>query len=250
MGVKHDTRFDNMKSDVDARQFGQLRARIETTFSDRAIIVITSAARGDGKTVTAFGLAESLAEAEHRVLFVDANVEAPILPHINRLPSSGAHPEFSTISRYATPVAGQRFSGISFADQRLEGGISMEKVKSAALDMRSHFDFVIIDTSSLIRSDLAVLFTAISDAAVLTLRLGRFPSAADELTIKTLNRVGANVLGVITVTPSTIRNFASQRQRVSHPIRVPTMRPVTSRHTLEADSPLEIAERSRRNVVT
>jgi len=238
-----------MKSTVDAQQFGQLRARIEATFSEHVLLVITSAARGDGKTVTAFGLAESLAEAGRRVLFVDGNVDGPILPRLHLLPTLGAPPDFSNISRYAKPVAGQRFLGISFADERLETRMSMEKVKAAAFDMRSHFDFIIVDTSPLLQSDLAVLFAAISDGTLLTLRLGRFPLGADEDTVKTLARVGANVLGVLTVTQSIIKNFARRRQEVPKSGFVPA-RHVTSRHTLEPDSAREMIEPSPSNVVS
>jgi receptor protein-tyrosine kinase len=231
-----------------AQQFGQLRARIEAAFSEPVLLVVTSALYGDGKTATAFGLAESLAQADHRVLLVDASVASPTLPRIHRVTNLGGHLDVAKLSRFATPVAGQHFSGISLADERLEAGMSMDKVKAAAFDLRSHFDYVIVDTSPLLRSDLAVLFSTIADGALLTLRLGRLPAAADEETIKTLTRVGANMLGLLTVRPSLIRSFAAKRHEVFETLRVPA-RPFTSRHTIEPDSPREIVE-PRSNAVS
>jgi receptor protein-tyrosine kinase len=237
-----------MKDLSNAQQFGQLRARIEATFSEPALIVVTSAARGDGKTATAFGLAESLAQAEHRVLFVDANYESPTLPRIHRIANLAARPDLSKMSRFSHPVAGHRFEGLSLADERLETGMSMDKVKAAAFDLRAHFDFVIVDTCALLRSDLAVLFSTIADGTLLTLRLGRLPSSADETVMKTLRRVGATTLGVLTIRPNTIRTFASQREQVFQTIRVPA-RPFTSRHTLEPETARDVVE-PRSNVVS
>jgi Mrp family chromosome partitioning ATPase len=230
-----------MNGSAKAQQFGQLRARIEATFSEPVIIAITSAARGDGKTSTAFGLAESLANAEHRVLFVDANVEVPTLPRIHRLPNTGGRTDISKVSRYATVVAGQRFAGISFADERLEYGVSMDKVKAAAFDMRSHFDFVVVDTAPLLESDLAVLFATIADGTLVTVRLGRLPLAADVETMKTLTRVGAKMLGVLTVTSSMVKAFNAQREDIIQTIRVPA-RHVTTKHSLPPDATREVVE--------
>jgi Mrp family chromosome partitioning ATPase len=230
-----------MYGTANAQQFGQLRARIEATFSDPVIIAITSAARGDGKTATAFGLAESLANADHRVLLVDANFDVPTLPRIHRLPSLGGQVDVAKVSRYATTVAGQRFAGVSLADERLEFGLSMEKIKAAALDMRAHFDFVVVDTAPLLQSDLAVFFATVADGALVTVRLGRLPLGADTEAVKTLNRVGANMLGVLTVTPGMIKAFNAQREDVIQTIRVPA-RHVTTKHSLPADPPREAVE--------
>jgi hypothetical protein len=237
-----------MKSTLDSQEFGQLRARLEATFSDPVLIVITSAARGDGKTATAFGLAESLANADLRVLFVDANADAPTLPRLH-MPALNPQPDFAKISRYAKPVAGQRFMGISFADERLDMGVSMEKLKAGAFDMRSHFDFVIIDTSPVLRSDLAVLFAAISDGTLLTLRLGRLPSRSDQETMKTLSRVGANVLGLLTVSQDLIKDFATRRQEIRQRVLVPA-RHVTSRHSLDPNPVRETIEPPPSHVVS
>jgi Mrp family chromosome partitioning ATPase len=229
-----------MKSTIDTQQFGQLRARLQATFSEPALIVITSATRGDGKTATAYGLAESLADANLRVLLVDANPDAPVLPRYHTPPGPG-QPDFARLSRYAKPVANQRFLGISLADDRLEMGTSMDQIRAAAVDMRAHFDFVIIDTAPLLNSDLAVLFAAISEGTFLALRLGRLPSEADAVTVKTLSHVGASALGVLTVTPSMIKKFANWRAEVSKTYIVPA-RHVTTRHTIEPDPVRDIVE--------
>jgi len=217
-----------MKS-AHSQQFGQLRSRIEAACSGPTLIVVTSAVRGDGKTVTAFGLAESFAAAQHRVLLVDANTEAPTLPRVHHVSA----PQFASCdySRQAVPVSGQAFDGISLADQRFEDAMSMESVRGLAANLRENFDFIIIDAPRLVKSNLAVLFATIADATLLTLRFGRMPSQADGRTMATLNKVGAKVLGVLTVEPAMMKAFAIERQAAVSALRVPA-RPITSRHSM------------------
>ncbi len=242
-----------MHSRATAQEFGQLRARLEATFSGPSLVVVTSASRGDGKTATAFGLAQALANAEHRVLLVDANTENPTLARVHRMPNLDGRVDVSKVSRHATRVAGEEFEGISFADERVQFGMSLDKIKAAAFDMRSHFDFVVVDTAQVLHSDLAVLFATVADGTLLTVRLGRLPVTADSETMKTLTRVGANVIGLLTVTQSIIRAFAVQREEVIKTVRVPARVParhITSHHSTAPESTLEIVERTRSQSVS
>jgi Mrp family chromosome partitioning ATPase len=236
---------DNMDATVEAQQFGQLRARIEATFREPTMIVVTSAVRGDGKSATAFGLAASLAAADHRVLLVDANVDAPTLTRTQHRPILASRIEVAQVSAYATPVAGQLFRGVSFADERLESAASMEKITAAAADIRAHFDFTIIDTAQLIRSNLAVLFATVADGTLLTLRLGRLSTGADEETVKTLTRVGANVLGALTVAPKTINGFRARLAAADQAFLLPA-RHVTTRHSAGPEVARSITEAATR----
>jgi hypothetical protein len=97
--------------------------------------------------------------------------------------------------------------------------------------MRTHFDFVIVDASPLLKSDLAVLFSTLADGTLLTLRFGRLPSPADARTMSTLNRIGANVAGVLTVAPAMIKSFGPGLQEAVPALRLPD-RHVTSHHTV------------------
>jgi Mrp family chromosome partitioning ATPase len=235
-----------MDSRIEMQQFGQLRARIESTFREPTMIVVTSAGRGDGKSVTAFGLAASLAEADHRVLLVDANVDAPTLARAQHRPISPARLEIAPVSSCAAPVAGQLFKGVSFADDRLESGMSMDRIKSAVADIQRHFDFTIVDTAQLMRSNLAVLFSTLADGTMLTLRLGRIGTPADEEIIRTLTRVGANVLGALTISPKMIKAFRERQSVVDKSLLLPA-RHVTTRHTIVAETAREISEKPSRS---
>lgn len=223
------------------QQFGQLRARFEATFSEPAVIVITSANRGDGKTATAFGLAGALAQAEYRVLLIDAGVAAPTLSRIHQLPFSTATSDTAELSKFAAPVDMQPFSGVSLADERFESVMSMDKVRAAVHDARLHFDFTIVDTSPLLKSELAVLFSFIADGTMLTLREGRLPSLSDGETVKTLNRVGANMLGVLSISNATIKTFSERATDAFDRVSLPAARRVRAR-SVAAPSVREVVD--------
>jgi succinoglycan biosynthesis transport protein ExoP len=232
----------HMESTVEEQQFGQLRARVEATFLGPTMIVVTSGTRGDGKSATAYGLAASLADADHRVLLIDANVAAPTLSRSHHsIPSSRI--ELARVSNYATPVAGQRFKGLSLADERLESGMSMEKIKAAVADFQNHFDFTIVDAAPLIQSNLAVLFATIADGTILAIRLGRLATVSDDESLKTLTRVGANVLGALTVTPKLIKSFRARMPAVERDVFVPR-RHITTKHSMGPEPAREVAESS------
>jgi Mrp family chromosome partitioning ATPase len=209
------------KQSPDLEQFGQLRARIEAMFPEPAIIVVTSAARNDGKSATSLGLATALADADSRVLYVDANITAPTLDRSYLVPSTYA--AFEDFSRLARPVCSQRYSALSFADARLEKAMSLEKAKFFVTGMRDLYDFIIVDTAPLVKSDMAVLFASISDGTLVTLKAGRFPSSADKELVEALSRVGAKTLGAVTVSARFTKYFFEARQELAQ-IALPSKR--------------------------
>jgi hypothetical protein len=120
----------------------------------------------------------------------------------------------------------------------------MDKIKAAAADMKCHFDFTIVDVSTVMQSNLAVLFSTVADGTLLTLRLGRLATTADDESIKTLTRAGATILGALTVTPKMIKGFRERLVTVERGTMLP-VRHMTSKHTIEA--PREIADPAPRS---
>ena len=237
-----------MTSPNDAQQFGQLRSRIEATFAEPALIVVTSAGAGDGKSATAFGLAAALAEADHRVVLIDANVKSPTLSRLAHRPVGFSRVELAQVSKFAQPVAGESFKGLSFADERLETSFSMEKIKSLVADLDSHFDFIVVDTAPLTRSNMAVLFATVAQGTLLTIRLGRLGTAADDEVVKTLTRVGATILGALTLTPKMIKAFRNTVPVIDKGIVFPP-RHITTRHSAPPETARETAEAAARSSV-
>lgn len=194
-------------------QVDLLRARVEAELSTPAVLVVTSAKRGDGKSLVAHGLAETFAEARYRLLLVDANAanpEMPDLPAVTRL-DAGFEGMVNPIRRL------ESYEALSLADPRLASGTPREAVEATTAWLRSRYDVVIVDAAPIGSSTLALLFAACADATLLALRLGRKAADEDAAAVGALEQINARVLGVVATTASAARTFAKRTREAARP---------------------------------
>jgi hypothetical protein len=172
-------------------------------------MMITSAQAGDGKSVTAFGLAESLAKAgHHTALVVDrAAVRTPEEMGV----------EFD---------AGKRLSIVSIPKELSTGSPSREALGAYFDRLRSKNAYTIIDAEPLLRSSVAMQLASIVDGVLMSVRIGRAATEYDELMVRALKRAKANVFGAIAVSEDSIADFMSLRgTRKETDTRVVTLDP-------------------------
>lgn len=194
-------------------QVDMLRARVESELSTPAVLVVTSAKRGDGKSLVAHGLAETFAEARYRVLLVDANAanpEIPDLPKVTRL-DGGFDDKAYPIRRL------ESYEALSLTDPRLASATPREAVEATTAWLRARYDVVIVDAAPVGASTLALLFAGCADATLLALRLGRRAGDEDAATIGALERINARVLGVVATTAAAARTFAKREREPARP---------------------------------
>jgi cellulose biosynthesis protein BcsQ len=124
----------------------------------------------------------------------------------------------------------------------------MDKVEAARADFARNFDYVIVDTSPLTKSNLAVLFATVANGTMLALRYGRLGTSVDDETMRMLTRVGANVLGALTINSKVIKAF---RERAASPTQSLVLAPrqVTPRHSSAPELGREITETSSRSKI-
>ena len=205
-----------------------LRAQIESRLNAPASIVVTSAAKGDGKSVTACGLADSFVAARYRTLIVKAGG--------NRY--SGSFPD-ETIGEPAGGLSvrsrSERFDEIVIPLKSAQS-FSRDAIALLVDEFRSVYDYTIIDTPALFEDDAALLFAGAASGTLITVRLDR-PRVADDFRIyPALEAVNAPVLGVVAVSEKLIKEFAktddphlaalpsafaSQLKLHRHPVEVP-----------------------------
>jgi len=164
-------------------QLQLLRSRVEAELPKPAVILVTSAARGDGKSLVAHSLAESFLRAGHRSALVhltQGHSERPELPEI--------------ASARDVPAAG--------AVNRFEAMVSR---------MRADYDFTVVDGQPLIQDGGAVPLAKLVDGILIVVRVGRPETAADEAMMRTLKRAGARVVGVVAAEAQAIADFAKVR---------------------------------------
>lgn len=178
-------------------QFEILRARVEASVERPGSIMVTSAVPGDGKSLTAYGLAERLSAAGRRVALIDfAGL------HVSR-----DRPRDEVRSARAFPV-------LSLGDESVSSTPSPEQVKNFVRDARKRFDYIIIDAKPLLESRAAIVLASSVDGILVSVRYGRASGAADASLVQALERGGARMIGVVAATQSDIEKY--ERPFTSH----------------------------------
>jgi hypothetical protein len=184
-------------------EFQLLRAYVERAANKGpAIVVVTSAEHGDGKSLMANTLAEYLARSGRKTALLDASRE------VN--PDLRAAKALEGGVRRDEPVA------VSLPDMEL--GLTRETIKEFIASVRSEFDFTIIDTTPLLASERAMVLSELADGILLSVRVGRVPTDNDKMMIRLLEQSQGNVLGVVTTAPAVIDRFAAARAQAEMPL--------------------------------
>lgn len=170
-----------------------LRAHIESVVERSAAIMITSAKERDGKSLTASGLAERLADTGRQVVLVQFHrfgLEAPAqhaLDRIRSFPIVLFPVDDDDASPLATPV-----------------------LRAKIEELRTRYDYTIVDGAPLLQSRVATLLANMVDAILVTVRLGRTSDGDDAALVEALQRTDASVLGVVAVSAKDMTEFAER----------------------------------------
>jgi capsular exopolysaccharide synthesis family protein len=162
-----------------ARSYRLLRHRLFSRANTR-VVVVTSARPGDGKTTCATNLALAIAEdAMTHVLLLDANLRRPALGHVFGFEPSQSLmddivrftdllPPYPVTSIRGTRLHVAALPGESVPEARLE-----RTIFSAVLaELRNVYDYIIIDTASVLESADADVVGECADGVVVTVRAG------------------------------------------------------------------------------
>jgi Mrp family chromosome partitioning ATPase len=174
-----------------SNQFQALRSQIEAVLKQHSVIAITSAARGDGKSLTAFGLAKHMTEAGYRCALVENGAQG---------------------TSAARTVSG--FSDLQLASEA-PGPLSRASVKALFSQFREEYDFAIVDCGVMTSNGNALGLCAAADAVLITVRAGRPKLPADQQLVRQLNQSVSTVMGVVHIAPSAIVDFSRAPVRES-----------------------------------
>jgi capsular exopolysaccharide synthesis family protein len=188
-----------------AEQYRAARLAIETFRRERGtrIVGVSSPGRGEGKTVTAINLAGALAQApDARVVLLDADLRHPGTAKYLGLPAGSGLSTYLLDTRTGVDEIVERPAGLTFAVIPAGPVSSMpyELLKSPRLAsllaaLRERFDYVVVDTPSVLPfPDVGILRDAV-DGFVMVVRANR---TTRELLRDSLNTVGRpRTLGLI-----------------------------------------------------
>lgn len=188
-------------------------------------LVVTSAAPGEGKTLTSANLSVTFAYDGLRVLLIDCDVRRPRLHGLFQVPRSPGLMELLTPSFNGSddaqsltfnPGAGRTDSGRPVTDvirptnvrglslltcgalpTNPSGLLSGVRMRALLQELAKSFDLVILDTPPVLATADAGILASIADGVLLVVRAGQTDRVAAKRAHQQLVYVGANVVGTV-----------------------------------------------------
>jgi capsular exopolysaccharide synthesis family protein len=189
-----------------AEQFRGLRNSIVALNPEGAprSVVMTSALRGEGKSVASVNLALALAEMPgNQVLLIDANMHSPAVEACLSMQRrqglsellSGRLPLDQAIR--VTSLPNLAVLGAGSAARNPSELLASERMKTLLASLKRRYSYVVIDTPEATTTSDASLLGAIADGVVLVVRQNTTPRQYVEQAYNMLESLGANVLGTV-----------------------------------------------------
>jgi capsular exopolysaccharide synthesis family protein len=161
---------------------------------------VTSAAVGEGKTLTSSNLALTLSESyQKRVLLVDADFRRPSVHAVFGVPSHNGLADglMSDNQRVQVCQFSERLSVLPGGQPSSDpiAALTSERMRQLVDEARENFDWVILDTPPVTLLTDASLVASITDAAVIVVKAG---STSCELVERAVQAVGRErIFGVV-----------------------------------------------------
>ncbi|WP_455901195.1 polysaccharide biosynthesis tyrosine autokinase [Rhodococcus gordoniae] len=201
----------------DAEAYREMRTNLQFLEVDNPprAIVITSSLPSEGKTTTAVNTALVLAEAGHSVVLVEADLRRPrVTKYLGTLGDAGLSTVLANQATLEDVLQSTRFDGMWVL---AAGGLppnpsellGSAHAREVIEDLRSRFDYVIIDAPPLLPVTDAAILTNIADGALLIARYGKTTREQFARAVGNLRAVNAPVLGtILAMTPTKGRGTA------------------------------------------
>ncbi|MEM7306064.1 MAG: CpsD/CapB family tyrosine-protein kinase [Planctomycetota bacterium] len=189
-----------------AEQYRRLRNSIQALNPDGAArtVLLTSAVRGEGKSVATLNMALAMVEVPRvRVLVIDGHVRHPSLEEYLGVPRRqgltdvllGQLPLEQAIRRTSVDRLDIMGAGTLPDDPRL--GLFVERMQSILHTLKRRYDYILIDMAPAMLVAEPSLLGTIADGILLVVRLGETPKHLVEETYNMLETLGGNVLGIV-----------------------------------------------------
>jgi len=201
-----------------------LRTTLVQAWPDTAprVVLVTSTAPGEGKTLTSIHLALALASAGDRVLLVDADLRKPQAHDVlgaRRGPGvidvlSGETVLPSAVQ--ALPGTGLEFLGSGSPTARPGDLLTAEGMARIRDEARRVYRWIVVDSSPVGAVADALVMAPLVDGVVVVAAAGSVPRAAVRRTLERVAESGARVLGVILNRARIDRDAGDYRYHYGH----------------------------------
>lgn len=177
--------------------------RTNILFSDASrrakTIVVTSAAPGEGKTITVANLAVTFARDGQRVVLVDGDLRRPRIHRLFGVPlSPGVADVLSgdiSLHVYETHIPG--LSVLPGGQPQADPGtvLRSEQMEAVLRSLEHHFDRVLIDTPPMLAGADAAILGGLVGTVLFVVRAGRTNRDIVQRSLQQLDALGAHVVG-------------------------------------------------------
>ena len=174
---------------------------------DLRSVVITSARSGEGKTQTAAQLAMAVAGTDQRVILVDGDMRRPRLHQLFNRPLRGGLSEMimsgnrgevpSVDGGHTTSQPNLALVTSGMVPANPSELLSSKRAMLLLRAMEAGFDLVVIDTPPVDAVPDALSLAALTTGTIVIIEAGKTNATQAAATISALQKVGANVIGVV-----------------------------------------------------
>ncbi|SIR69083.1 polysaccharide biosynthesis tyrosine autokinase [Williamsia sterculiae] len=169
------------------------------------VIVVTSPDADTGRSTLAIDLAAVIAESGASVALVDGDLRGGSLSRTLQVGERrGLSDVLAGNSTVPTVVQNGTVDGVAVVvSGKLPPNpgelLAFTRAQAVIDDLRGRFDYVVVDTPPVLSYGDAAVLAALGDGALVLTRIGRTSRDALRRTIRSLEQVGATILGNVTV---------------------------------------------------
>jgi len=191
----------------------------------KPVVQVTSPNRGDGSSTVSANLAVSLAQTGRRVVLVDADFRRPSLHGVFGLsPEAGITSVLAGQADLSDAIQSTSVENLSLlpcgpVSPESAELLSRDKFERLLDELRSRFDFVLIDTPPVLGTSDACVVAHHADFVLLALRNTKHVRPLAEQAVQTLTDQEARLIGIVVNNParggSRNHGYATRQQRYS-----------------------------------
>ncbi|MBB1012565.1 receptor protein-tyrosine kinase [Dietzia kunjamensis] len=205
-GAEHIVPFREGHSPA-AESFRRLRTNLQFLNVDNPprVFVLTSSVATEGKSETAINLSIALAESGNRVLLIEADLRRPLVVSYMSMPDKvGLTNILSGQAEFGDVVQETRHDGVHLLacgplPPNPSELLASEMARHLIDELRSTYDYVIIDSPPLLPVTDGALLARITDGALLVVRSHRTTADQVAQAVDNLAKADAALLGIVTV---------------------------------------------------
>ena len=174
-------------------------------FNDSRVICVSSGSMGEGKSLTLFNTAYTVASLGSKVLLIDCDLHKPTQHKMMNVPREDGLANFlaGDIASIDDVIRKTDMENLDFISSgRMSRGLGVyglvdNKRMRAVIDtLRDKYDYIFIDSPPIIGVSDAAIISSECDATVLVIQHRKYPTAVSRRAKGMLDNVGGNIVGV------------------------------------------------------